>query len=175
MCQAIRSQVKNLPTGFTSAALSLAGEHSHVLPPATHRNCVQVTASPLHNLPGRSIITALVIPSAIPSCSGGTNTPEPFLQCPALPCKGEGRRLLQNPAGGNSCPSPASEESCSLGKSSGRVITGCIQTDCRDIPAQEVTVGSCAPPVEHSMSHGSTYTRTSRPSSPLGHRKLQHG
>lgn len=120
--------------------------------------CVQVTASPLHLCPWKEHphcscypISNYLLPG--PCCSGGTSSPEPFLQSQALPqphlCKGihlhqererESSKSLQV---GTAVPSPASEESWSLGKRSGRVITGCIWTsNCRDTPASEVTVGS---------------------------------
>lgn len=132
--------------------------YSHVLPPAKHWSCV-FRSQHLHctYVPGKSILTAHVIISNYllpgPCCSGGTSSPEPFLQSQALPqphlCKGihlhqererESSKSLQV---GTAVPSPASEESWSLGKRSGRVITGCIWTsNCRDTPASEVTVGS---------------------------------
>lgn len=159
MCQEVRSQVKNLPIWFSSATLSLAGEHTVMscLQPSTGVVC-SVTASPLHLCPWKEHphcscypISNYLLPG--PCCSGGTSSPEPFLQSQALPqphlCKGihvhqererESSKSLQV---GTAVPSPASEESWSLGKRSGRVITGCIWTsNCRDTPASEVTVGS---------------------------------
>lgn len=63
--------------------------HSHVLPPATHWSCV-FRSQHLHctDLPGKTIITAHIIPSAIASCQDPAAQGEPAVQshsCSAKP------------------------------------------------------------------------------------------